>query len=121
MRKLFWRVSLLTLTAIIIYLSLVPVLPSEGIGWDKSNHAAAMGVVTILAFLSINYDAYKALLYPCLYSAALGLLIEFLQGTCTTTRSAEWQDVIADFIGIAAAVLLLLLKKQIKFSKIRVT
>lgn len=117
MRKLFWRVSLLVVTVIIIYLSVVPTAPSEGLGWDKLNHLVAMGVVTILAYLSINYAAYKTLVYSSLYSMVLGLFIEFIQGACTTTRSAEWQDLVADFIGTVTAVLFLFLKKQIELRK----
>ena len=34
-----------------------------------------------------------------LYGVSLGILIEILQATLTTGRTAEWGDVVADLIG----------------------
>ena len=34
-----------------------------------------------------------------MYGTFLGILIEILQATLTTTRVAEWGDVVADLIG----------------------
>jgi VanZ family protein len=70
----------------------------SGLGWDKLNHAAAMGAVTLFAYLALQSYRWAAVA-AFLYGTFLGLLIELLQATLTTTRSAEWSDVAADLVG----------------------
>ena len=41
---LYWRAFLALVTIGILYLSLTPSPPSDGLGWDKLNHAAAMSL-----------------------------------------------------------------------------
>jgi VanZ family protein len=95
------------LTAAILYLSLIPSPPSDGLGWDKANHAVAMAAVTILAWFSAR-PAQRAVAFGALYGLGLGLLVELLQGWCTVSRAAEWCDLMADAVGVTAAVLLLI-------------
>jgi len=99
-RSLLWAALCLGLTLLILVLSLLPPdsLPSTGLGWDKLNHAAAIAAVTLLAFLTFrpHGSAAKAALW---YGLALGGLIEILQALFTTSRSAEWGDLLADLIG----------------------
>ena len=87
------------LTLLIFLLALIPAASAPaGFGWDKLNHAAAIAVVTSLAYLSLK-PGKQAASWAFLYGTSLGILIEILQGTMTTTRSAEWGDVGADFAG----------------------
>ncbi|MBC7961812.1 MAG: VanZ family protein [Steroidobacteraceae bacterium] len=83
-----------------LWLSLMPVdsIPPVGLGWDKLNHAAAIAVVTFLAFLTFKSRRWAARA-AFLYGISLGVLIEVFQAIFTTTRSAEWGDLLADLIG----------------------
>ncbi|WP_281184349.1 hypothetical protein [Trichlorobacter lovleyi] len=100
----FWRLALAVVTLVILFLSLIPAPPSEGLGWDKLNHAIAMAVVTVIAFRTLRPVSLRAVLLAGLYALLLGALIELLQGTLTTTRSAEWGDLLADAVGVALAM-----------------
>jgi len=101
-----WQVLLAACTASILYLSLIPVPPAVSTGWDKSNHALGMAVVTLLAHRSAHLKPW-ALYFAFGYSLLLGIAIELLQGWCTTTRSAEWLDLVADLVGSAIMIILL--------------
>jgi VanZ family protein len=95
----FWLLLCVALTVLILWLALMPGGSApRGLGWDKLNHAAAIGVVTCLAFFA-RHPASQAGMEAFLYGVSLGALIEILQGTFTTTRSAEWGDLLADVIG----------------------
>lgn len=98
------RLPVILLTLAILYLSLVPSPPSDGLGWDKANHAAAMAAVTIAAWFSAR-PAQRAVVFGAWYGMALGLVIELLQGWCTESRAAEWGDLAADAVGVGIAVL----------------
>lgn len=101
-----WQVLLAACTGSILYLSLVPVPPTVSTGWDKSNHALAMAVVTLLAHRSAPVKPW-ALYFAFGYTLLLGVAIELLQGWCTTTRSAEWLDLVADLVGSAIMIIFL--------------
>ncbi|MGB9080363.1 MAG: hypothetical protein WCD00_03615 [Desulfuromonadaceae bacterium] len=94
-----FKISLAALTVLILWLALMPAgsAPS-GFGWDKLNHAGAIAAATGLAYLSFQPRGWAAA-GAFLYGASLGILIEILQATLTTGRSAEWGDVVADLIG----------------------
>lgn len=103
------------ITAAILYLSLVPSPPSDGLGWDKANHALAMGMVTLTAWFSVR-PAQRAVAFGAVYGLGLGLLVELLQGLCTTGRAAEWGDLVADAVGVGLAVLGLIVWQKRKRS-----
>lgn len=103
MPPVVWRLLLAFSTAGIIYLSLNPAPPSDGLGWDKANHAAAMMMVTLFASRAF-LPHQRAIGLAAGYTLFLGVLIELLQGLCTINRFAEWGDIIADVVGIALAV-----------------
>ena len=98
-----WRFLWIGLTLLILWLSLLPSdsVPS-GLGWDKLNHVAAIAVMTGIAFLALR-PRRRAAEAAFLYGACLGILIEILQAALTTTRAAEWSDVLADLIGAGLA------------------
>jgi len=105
---LVWAALCLALTILILTLSLLPPdsLPSSGLGWDKLNHAAAIAALTLLAFLSFSFHR-RAVLGALLYGIAVGVLIEILQALFTTSRRAEWGDLLADLIGAGSIFCLL--------------
>ena len=96
---LIWLFLCAGLTIFILWLALMPATSAPtGLGWDKLNHAGAMAVVTGFAYLAFRPRA-QAATAAFWYGSLLGILIEILQGTLTTTRFAEWSDVVADLIG----------------------
>ncbi len=81
-------------------------MPSDsapvGFGWDKLNHAGVIAAATGLAYLSLQPRVWAAAA-AFLYGTFLGILIEILQASLTTSRFAEWGDVAADMIGAGSA------------------
>ena len=55
-------------------------------------------MVTCLAYLTLPQRDWAATA-AFFYGISHGILIEILQGTMTTSRTAEWGDVVADLIG----------------------
>lgn len=108
-----WFIALVIVTSGVLYLALTPVPPSDGAGWDKANHVLAMVLVTVVAFSAFR-PAVRAILFAGLFGIILGGLIEVLQGLCTTTRSAEWGDFAADAVGVAVAMLGIMLWQKRK-------
>ena len=102
-RPLLWLSLCAGLTLLILWLALMPAgsAPS-GLGWDKLNHAGAIAVATGLAYLSLRPRSWAGAA-AFMYGASLGILIEILQATLTTSRTAEWGDVVADLIGAGCA------------------
>ena len=98
-----WKFLCAGLTFVILWLALLPAgsAPS-GLGWDKLNHAGAIALATGLAYLSLQPRKWAAAT-AFLYGTFLGILIEILQATLTTSRTAEWGDVVADLIGAGCA------------------
>lgn len=99
-RGLFWG-----LLAAILYVTLMPTPPADPTGaGDKVEHGVAFAGLT-LAF---------AFAYPKLRWWQLGLLmlavgagVELLQGAMGVGRTADWYDLQADAVGVAAVLLLL--------------
>lgn len=87
----------------ILWLSLMPASSApSGLGWDKLNHAGAIAVATGCSYLALR-TRRRAVEIAFLYGISLGVLIEILQATLTTSRSAEWGDVAADIVGAGCA------------------
>ncbi|MDD2898599.1 MAG: hypothetical protein PHI31_07775 [Desulfuromonadaceae bacterium] len=100
---LLWQFFCGSMTLLILWLSLMPASSApSGLGWDKLNHAGAIAVITLLAYLSLQSRRWAAGA-AFLYGMFLGVLIELLQAALTTTRFAEWGDVAADLVGAACA------------------
>ena len=76
-----------------------PDLPQVPQGGDKVEHLLAYFVLAVGAVL---LHARRVTLWrPALGLWLMGVLIEILQGTLTTTRSADVADALADTIGLA--------------------
>jgi len=102
-KTLFW-----TCAAVVLVLSLLPPAPyMPTTGWDKTNHVLAFAVLAVL-----GCHAYPKRIAMTLFGLLLyGGLIEVLQ-SFTPDRYAEWEDAIADGIGILAGYVIALFLKR---------
>ncbi|WP_268848769.1 VanZ family protein [Flavobacterium aestivum] len=102
---LFW-------TGIVAYFCLVESseIPTIDIpNLDKCIHTFFHFVFTLVWFLylrkQLQYsNVIRPLFYSFLFSLIFGIIIEFLQQLCTTTRSADFFDFIANAIGALLAL-----------------
>jgi len=103
-----WRWSLAGLVTTVSWLALSPAPPAGlDTGWDKLNHAGAFAVLTlvsIFAFARSQRNPWRLLVGLLCYGAAIEVAQSF-----TPTRSAEWGDLLADLIGMAAGAMLAML------------
>ncbi len=73
-------------------------LPEVPGGFDKLEHLVAF---CLLAMAAVQlYATRRALVVAALGLVALGIAIEFAQGTLTTTRSMDAWDAVADACGV---------------------
>ncbi|MBT1073024.1 VanZ family protein [Geobacter chapellei] len=106
-------------TALLLYLSLSPGPPQIAgpLGWDKLQHAFALGFLAFLAALvcqSLNISFKKAIFLGFISASFFGALIELLQGLCTSSREADIYDIFADVVGASIAVLFLIVRNTRK-------
>jgi len=101
----WWRGLTLLMTLAVLYLALSPSPPRQmDTGWDKSNHALAFASLMVAGFF--GYASSRARLVGLwLALLALGAGIEIAQ-TYVPNRSGEWQDLLADALGLALGWLL---------------
>ena len=99
-----WWMSL-TSSSVIAMVSLYPLSLPEQVRevpfYDKWGHFLMYGMLTLIIFWEHGVKV-RLLLLPIL----LGGLLEVLQATCTTTRSGEWADFLADGVGVGVGALL---------------
>lgn len=96
-------------------------LPSIGIsGADKYVHALLHFVFTMLwgfyFWQSQNQITTAKIIRVVVISLFYGILIEFLQETCTTTRHADIFDVLANLTGATIALVVFVFIKKKKSS-----
>lgn len=106
-RRVLWRALLALLLAVITWLALSPAPPdSADTGWDKVDHALAFAT---LAFVSVwaLWQRPRQWLLLVVALLAYGGFIEIAQ-SFVPTRDAEWNDVLADGVGIALGLLVAL-------------
>ena len=102
MKYVFWRFIFFVTAIAVLFLAIVPTsTPLPTTGWDKSNHLVAFAALAYLGQKAFSQNAFKLIIGLI----AFGGLIELLQ-TFTPTRSGEWQDLIADVIGIFIGLLI---------------
>lgn len=102
--RVLWRALLALLLAVITWLALSPAPPdSASTGWDKANHTLAFAA---LAFVSVWAVWQRPRQWLLLVAALLayGGFIEIAQ-SFVPSRSAEWNDVLADGVGIVLGLL----------------
>ncbi|KAF7960287.1 hypothetical protein AWV80_35135 [Cupriavidus sp. UYMU48A] len=96
-RLLFWP----CLIAVLVLALMPPTQPLPTTGWDKANHVLAFLVLGCLGRRAYARKRTAVLLALVGY----GVLIEILQGM-TSYRDADPADVLADSIGLVAALAL---------------
>ena len=71
---------------------------------DKIFHAFTYMILSLLWYYSFCYSFKKsrkrALIYAMIISIVFGIIIEILQGTVTSYRSSDVNDVLANTIGV---------------------
>jgi VanZ family protein len=87
---------------VLLFLTLAPShdLPTVNV-WDKAEHAVAWLVLAGLGLLLFPRQWVRI----ALFSLAIGVLVELLQATPMIARDADIRDVLADSVGIAAALI----------------
>jgi VanZ family protein len=87
--------------AVLLYLTLAPAreLPTVNL-WDKAEHAIAWLVLAGLGLLLFPRRAAAI----AVFALGLGVLVELLQATPMIGRDADARDVLADSVGVAAAL-----------------
>jgi len=113
---LFW-------TLIVLYFCLenssnLPVIQVENL--DKWIHSFFHFVFTLVWFLFFRkqyqfQSILKLLIFAFLFSFFLGILIELLQQTFTTTRKADIFDVIANSVGSLLGILVITIGNKFNF------
>ena len=96
-----WGVSILWLS-----LTSSPPVPVTGLlAWDKFQHAASFGLLTLLGYYAFTRlsSFRRRLICAVAVSVIFGALVEVAQGLLTTARTAEAGDLVADIVGTAAA------------------
>ncbi len=110
-----------TLALVIASLAKVKDVPDLGISFaDKIFHFGAYAMMTVIWFnyfftLKMTTKA-ESIIIAVIIAVILGMIIELLQGTITESRQADFNDVIANNIGIliAAVILWFLPTKDVK-------
>jgi VanZ family protein len=84
---------------------------STVLGWDKFQHAAAFGLLTLLGGKSLQswLPIRRAWLVAFFVAVLLGGVVEVAQASLTTYRSGDWLDLFADSAGAALVCALALL------------
>ena len=101
-------------TALLAIASLATVsdVPDLGISFaDKIFHFGAYAVMTVIWFyyfftLKMTTKA-ESIIIAVIIAVIFGMIIELLQGTITESRQADFNDVIANNVGILVAALIL--------------
>lgn len=99
-----WFILALGWIFTLLYFTLSPSPPQIGglWGWDKLQHAAALGILTFLVTngcLASNKNLTSSFTIGFIVSVAFGIFIELLQKTLTENRKADVNDIIADAFG----------------------
>lgn len=106
-RKL-WLLIGWGLILIIWYLSLTPSPPEIGVKlWDKLNHFIAYAV--LMGWFGQLYQEKRWQIFWLIFFTIMGIGIEIIQGM-GEHRFFEYNDMLANFIGTVAALLVLSLK-----------
>ena len=113
MRRLFaslsnlprpWRLGLYAFACLVlIYMTLAPGedVPGVGITWDKAEHALAWAILTGAGLVLSTRRRWAIGVFAFVF----GAVIEVLQATMGFGRDGNWQDMVADSVGIAGAYL----------------
>ena len=105
----FLPAMLLTVFIAVVSLWEHPYIPPVIRVSDKVMHGG-MYVVLALSWMvplaRMGWSRMRQYVYVCIGVTLYGGLLEVLQRYCTQTRSGEWMDVLADFVGALTGVLI---------------
>ncbi|MBV2132938.1 VanZ family protein [Pseudomonas sp. MAP12] len=97
-----WALAFIICLVSVMTLALVKDSPTLiDTGWDKGNHVLAFSVLTFLGRMAYPDQRFRLLIGLFAY----GVLIENLQ-LLTGYRFSEYQDLVADVVGMAVGYLL---------------
>lgn len=123
LKKLVFLLGLLY-TVVLFTVCLIKVNNISGVGIPYSDK-----IFHFLSYMVFNYlwyynffnifmlDKKKALIYAALLSIIFGIIIEVLQGTIATSRSAEVYDVVANTAGVLFSVSIIIIYNMITIKK----
>jgi len=110
-----------TLLLLIVCLISLEELPNEAVKkGDKIFHFLAYSLLTWLWFNTLSkyfkHNTIKVIFITMVFCTLFGIIIEYLQGTLTTFRAADYKDVIANSIGVltTAVIIMVSRKSQVK-------
>jgi VanZ family protein len=117
--SLTYTIALLTVSLLKLDLdSVEDIVPSFS---DKIFHFLAYTLFTWLWFntfyYKFNYSKSKGILRSIIISVTFGIIIEVLQQLVTTSRSFDLLDVLANFLGVLFATILINSKIKIDVKK----
>jgi len=103
----------LTVVCLIDLNGVIEVKISSG---DKIFHSLSYVVLTFLWYYTLYYNLKfnkgKSLIYAVVISIIFGIVIEVLQGTVTTYRSSDINDVFANSFGAILAAVVIAVKNK---------
>ena len=114
LKKIKWLYVAIFYTILVFVVSLVSFkdVPQPSISmFDKMVHLGIYVVFTIVWFFNLYLDRQwrydKAVWFAAIFAILVGVLIEYLQGAVTVTRSADVNDMLANVLGTVFAVIFL--------------
>ena len=119
-----WFTLLLVWAVLILWLSLDPSPPvpqHDLFGWDKLQHAAAYALLTFLAggfWSAISGSSSRTWILAAVSAVVYGGVVEVLQAVYTKNRLAEAGDLLADAVGAAFVVALVLAFRRIGLGRL---
>ncbi len=124
MQKFIYRYSLSICLAWVLIIFLLCATPGQYIpsanwlellSFDKFVHAFMFFVLATLTFINVikRQQPQWALIGLFLVCISYGALLELMQATCFSNRSADWKDLVANTFGCVLA--LLMIKRIRKF------
>ena len=117
--KKYWTfLPAVLFTAAVAYMSLTESAQAPSVALnDKFLHAAFYTVLALAWLLPLTITNHQSPItnyaVVLLGTTAFGGLMELLQHFCTLTRSSEWLDLLADFVGAFIGILLVLLWRRL--------
>ncbi|MCH4554013.1 VanZ family protein [Aestuariibaculum lutulentum] len=98
-------------------------MPDVGISnADKVFHSLTYLILALLWYSTFLFKfkmpSVKALIYSALFSTIFGIIIEVLQGMVTVTRKPDFEDVIANSVGVLLAVVVVLVYNRTQIKKL---
>lgn len=110
-----WRVLLVVLVAAVSWLAFTPDPPAAAdTGWDKLNHVLAFAALAACGWLAWG-AARGRVAGVVLGTLAYGVLVELVQMRIPG-RTGEWPDLLADAVGVAAGLALVMTASRFRLT-----